>query len=325
MTPLPLVTVLIPARNEAVDIEGCLRCVAAQDYPVNRIEVIVVDGASTDATAEIARQVLGRGGFASTAVFNNPTATTPSNLNVGLARATGDILCRVDARTRIEPHHVRTCVEVLSARPDVVVVGGAQVAVDRDGSARSRGIARALNNRYSMGGSAYRRATESTDTETVYLGAFRTAHLRAAGGWDERLPTNQDFELNRRLGRAGVVWFDARLRSGYVPRATVRDLWKQFRRFGEAKVGYWRTTGDPPRPRQLAALVAPLVAGVGMLLVGSWRSKVVAGVAGVVIVDELGSARRPAPPLVRLWSSVAVVAITGGWTVGAWRALVSRG
>jgi len=55
---LPLVTVLIPARDEEADIERCLRAVLAQDYPHDRIEVVLVDGGSVDRTMEVATGVL---------------------------------------------------------------------------------------------------------------------------------------------------------------------------------------------------------------------------------------------------------------------------
>ena len=50
----PLVSVIIPALNEAGDIAGCIEAIGAQDYPTSAIEVILVDGASTDETVESA-------------------------------------------------------------------------------------------------------------------------------------------------------------------------------------------------------------------------------------------------------------------------------
>ena len=143
-----------------------------------------------------------------------------------------------------------------------MVTGGAQVAIAVDDSARSVGIARALNNKYAMGGSRYRSGADSGPCDTVYLGAFRTAQLRSAGGWDEYFETNQDFELNRRLGRAGVVWFDSRLEVGYVPRQTITALWRQYHRFGRWKVRYWRRTGDRPQRRQLVPMIVTPVAAL---------------------------------------------------------------
>ena len=319
----PLVTVLIPARDEAASIDRCLDHVLAQTWPADRLEVLVVDGGSGDGTGERAAARLEGAGLHRWAVLDNPVGRTPSNLNRGLAEATGDVLCRVDARSLVPPDYVACCVEVLADRPDVVVTGGAQVAEARDDGPVAVGIARALNNRWGMGGSRYRSGAASGPAETVYLGAFRTAQLRAAGGWDERYHTNQDFELNRRLGRQGVVWVDARLAVGYLPRPDLAGLWRQYRRFGSWKVRYWRDSGDPPQGRQRLLLAAPPVAGV---LGAAWvlrrhplRRAVVAGAlggAGLLAVDAAGTSGPPGGPAARAVAAAATVVVGLGWWTG---------
>ena len=192
----PLVTVLIPAMNEERWIAECLVSVVAQDYPHHQVEiVVVVDGASTDATDRVARETLEPTDLSRVEVLRNPSGGTPSNLNAGLTVARGEILCRVDARSRIPADYVRRCVAVLTTRSEVAVVGGAQVAIASREGGLGDGIARALNNRYGMGWSRYRRGAESGPADTVYLGSFRTSELRSAGGWSLAFPTNQDFEL----------------------------------------------------------------------------------------------------------------------------------
>lgn len=330
MSEAPFVTVLVPARNEQTDIERCLQAVLDQDHPHDRMEVIVVDGGSSDTTAAIAGRVLEEGDVTGR-VLANPVGTTPSNLNAGLAAASGDVVCRVDARSLIPPSYVRTCAQLLLARSDVVVTGGAQVAVAADGSVSSRGIARALNNRFTMGGARYRSSRSSGPTDTVYLGAFRTADLRAVGGWDERMLTNQDFELNRRLGRRGVVWFDASLAVEYVPRRTLRALGQQYLRFGEWKVEYWRSSGDRPRPRQIVSLVVPLavVSLIAATVAGSQRrlrdavTGGAGGAAGMVLLDHLG-AREAASAAVRAMACVASVTLGTAWVAGVARGLLRR-
>lgn len=327
MSAHPMVSVVVPARNEASDIEACLDCIDAQDYPHDRMEVVIVDGASMDGTAAAAEAALVGHDYAHVAVLPNREATTPSNLNVGLRYATGQIICRVDARTRIEPHYVRECVAVLTEHPEVAVVGGAQRAIPRDASWRSVGIARALNNRYSMGGSAYRRATTSGPSDTVYLGAFRRSDLLAVHGWDERMLSNQDFDLNRRLAADGTVWFDADLQSGYVPRATFRDLWRQYVRFGRAKVIYWRTTGDRPQPRQRALLALPVV-GVLVLALAGVRGRALpvaaVGAAGLLGIEVIGTDERRGGPRAHVAGVAAMLCVGAGWTVGAWREALQR-
>jgi glycosyltransferase involved in cell wall biosynthesis len=324
---VPLVTVIVPARDEAEDIEDCLRAIAGQDYPVNHLEVIVVDGCSTDGTADAARRALSRWGFASSAVVSNPTATASSNLNVGLARASGELICRVDARTRIQKHYVRTCVDLLTSRPEVAVVGGAQVAVARDGRAVSVGIARALNNRWSMGGSPYRRATASGPSDTVYLGSFRRAELVEEGGWDETLVSNQDFDLNRRMGKRGLVWFEASLRSGYLPRRSVGLLWRQYLRFGRAKVAYWRQTGERPEPRQWILLLGPPAAIAGSAAVAAAAGRSPVRALGLLATAALGAAAVEAKgarePEGGLASHACAVVAMGVVSAGWWWGVVS--
>lgn len=324
------VTVVVPARNEEADLGACLDAVLAQDLPGHRLEVLVVDGGSTDRTRAVAEDRLAGADLARWVVVPNPVGTTPSNLNRGLAEATGAVLCRVDARSRIPADYVRRCAELLTRRPELAVVGGAQVAVPAGDGWEAVAIARALNNRFGMGGSRYRRGAASGPSDTVYLGAFRTEDLRGVGGWDERLGTNQDFDLNRRLAARGTVWFEADLDVAYVPRARLGALWSQYRRFGRGKVRYWELTGDRPNPRQVVLLVAPVAAAAvlaGALVRASWRQRlalVVAGLGAGVVVEGAGTAGPPAPPATRAVAVVASGVVAVGWLSGVWGAVAGR-
>ena len=317
-----IVSVLIPTRNEARHIGACIAAIAAQDFPLDRLEVVVVDGCSLDGTADAAARALAGHGFARTEVIANPEGTTPSNLNAGLAAVRGTYVCRVDARSLVPPDYVRRCTAVLASRSEVVVVGGSQRAVPPHRGAVGVGIARALNNRWAMGFSRYRRGAPSGPSETVYLGAFRTADLRAAGGWSLDFPTNQDFELNRRLGRTGVVWFEAGLDVGYVPRESIGALFAQYRRFGRWKAWYWRRTGDGPQPRQLVVLGLPgPVLGVALLAVLRWPRRRVAvvvalGTATLGAVEAIGSDGPSAGTAGHGAAVVAMLATATGWLSG---------
>lgn len=331
MTDVPFVTVLVPVRNEVADIATSLRAVLAQDHPHERMEVLLVDGGSTDGTVARATELLATGDVA-WRVIDNPVGTTPSNLNAGLAVASGDVICRVDARSFVPPDYVRLCSELLADRPDVIVTGGAQVAIPPDSARRSTGIARALNNRYLMGGSRYRSGAPSGPADTVYLGAFRTEELRAVGGWDEAMLTNQDYELNRRLGQQGIVWFDDRLHAQYVPRRTFIDLWRQYHRFGRWKVRYWRHSNDAPQTRQrvrLAVAATGLVATLAIVSSGVHRSRRLCGLTvaamSALLAVEHGGTKAPEPRglLDRLSGVVAMCAVGGGWCVGIVREVVS--
>jgi hypothetical protein len=226
-------------------------------------------------------------------------------------------VARVDARSRIPSHYVATCVTVMAADERVGVVGGAQVASPRSDRVVDRGIARALRNRWATGLSRYRRATTSGPSDTVWMGFFRTEELRALGGWSEAVALNEDYELNKRYrDRGRKVWFAADLRSGYLPRASLRLLGRQYFLFGRVK-GLWWARGDRPSPRQVALLAVP-VAAAGAAW-GGWR-RFGPGSLLVLPVALLGlegaGADEPADLRSHLASAAAIAVLSGSWWVG---------
>ncbi len=319
MSARPTVTVLIPCLEEEGSIESCLEAVLGQDYPQTELEVIVIDGGSSDRTVHVAKERLASSSVARWEVVENPAGSTPSNLNAGLSASGGTYVCRVDARSIIPTDYVSTCLELL-ADPEKAVVGGRQVALPPRPGAVGDGIARALNNPWGMGFSRYRRGSVSGAADTVYLGFFRAAQLRVVGGWDPVFATNQDFELNRRLSSLGLVWFDDRLEVGYVPRPTLRTLFHQYRRFGCWKVRYWRQTGDRPRPRQVALLAIPAAGAMGLVALMPLVKRHPLSVLSAVVLGALALDSRTAGPrsgmLGRIAAVAALASTTTGWLSG---------
>ena len=124
----PLVSVIIPARDEAANIERCLRSVLATTWP--RLEVIVVDDHSGDATAAIA------GGIAATdaraRVIGAPDLPTgwfgkPWACKSGARAARGEILCFTDADTVHAPDLLARTVNAMGSRgAAMLTVAGTQ-------------------------------------------------------------------------------------------------------------------------------------------------------------------------------------------------------
>ena len=323
----PLVTVMIPAKTESSAISDALDAVIGQTYPMSKVEVVVVVGGATDDTCEIASKVLAESDVARWAVLDNPGGTTPSNLNRGLAWAEGDVIVRVDARSLIPDDYIEKCVDALSIGSRSVV-GGSQVAVERSEHWRDRAIARALNHRFAMGGSRYRRVgARSGPADTVYLGVFQREQLREAGGWNEEFTTNQDFELNRRMASFGAVWFEANLPVSYLPRSSHREIAQQYHRFGRWKARYWRSTCDRPRPRQIVLVAAPAagfatgLAFVGVASVSMLAATPAIGGAICLGIDAAGGERGTVPVGVRLAAGATNVLIGASWWSGVARGL----
>src|ERR1044071_1664903 len=96
----PLVSVILPIRNEAQYIARSLGAVLAQDYPADRMEVMVVDGMSIAGTREIVESM--RAGSTRVHLIDNARRIAPTALNAAIARARGEILIRVDGHCEIE-------------------------------------------------------------------------------------------------------------------------------------------------------------------------------------------------------------------------------
>ncbi|MDP9442647.1 MAG: glycosyltransferase [Actinomycetota bacterium] len=319
MTDLPLVTIVIPVRNEEDAVEGCIRAIASQTYPREEIELIMSDGLSDDHTVALAEATANAVGLRFRLV-TNANCGISSGLNAALATARGEVVVRVDARARIQPTHVSDCVETLIARPEVGVVGGRQIALPRSDRTIDVGIARALRNRYATGLARYRSSTRSGATDTVWMGTFRRDDLRRLGGWDEKLELNEDYDLNRRYRLAGwLVWFDSRLSSGYLPRRDLASLALQHYRFGRAKGRLWARGDGGIVPRHVFLVAAPPLALVAVV-VGSRRFGAVRAMAATAaipfLVDAVGEQGPRANLQCRAVSSVAMSIVGSSWWAG---------
>lgn len=309
------ITVIVPARNEAADLVKCLQALANQDLDHCEYEVLVVDGDSSDGTATLAADLLATFGLRG-GVLANPDGSTPTSLNIGLAAARGRIVSRVDARSVVPRHYLRTCRARLDEDPNRSVVGGAQVPVDDRSGLVARSIARALGNQLTTGLARYRRGATSGPTDTVYLGSFRRDELRDAGGWNPRFRTNQDYELNRRMADRGVVWFEASLPVGYIPRSSLGALAVQYRRFGRWKAAIWLETDQRPTTRHQLLLAAPPLAATAGLAALRWRPRLtLVAVLGALVAIDRGAAR-PAPVPERIGGVVAALVSSACWWAG---------
>ena len=220
----PLVTVVVPCRNEARSIGPCLRSVLAQDYPRASIEVLVVDGMSTDGTRATVAHIAAED--SRVRLLDNPPGTTPAALNTGIRAGRGRYIVRVDAHTTIEPDYVRVCVERLEAT-GADNVGGLMRATGEGyvGGA----IALAHHSRFGLGGGRFHHATQEEEADTAYMGAFRRDVFDRVGLFNEELLRGQDIEMNYRIRQAGgKVLLTPALRSSYRNRATLHGLWRQY-------------------------------------------------------------------------------------------------
>lgn len=230
--PLPFVTLTIPCFNEERHIAACIDDVFAQDYPVDRLEVLVGDGMSTDRTREILADLARRGG-GRLRVIDNPKRLQAAAMNAMIAEARGDVIIRMDVHARYAKDFVRQCVAVLE-ETGAENVGGAARPLSE--SWFQRAVCAALESKLAVGGSAYRHPDSEGFTDTVFPGAFPRRVFDVVGTFDANAITNEDAEFNQRiLAAGGKVYVSRRIIVHYFPRDSFSGLAKQYFKYGKGR------------------------------------------------------------------------------------------
>lgn len=248
----PFVTIIMPIRNEAIYIARSLESILKQDYPPYKIEIIIVDGMSTDDTRRVIWNTVDAYQLALPAIsiLDNPAKIVPTALNIGLQHAQGNVIIRVDGHCEIAHDYVQRCVEILQAT-DANCVGGPMTTTGETPIARA--IALAQSSFFGVGGVAFRTGRrEPGYVDTLAFGAYRRETFNWVGMFDEELVRNQDDEFNFRLTQAGgKIWLDPSIKSTYFSRATLRGLWRQYYQYGFFKVRIIQKHGRVPSWRHL--------------------------------------------------------------------------
>ena len=324
MTPPELVSVIMPVINEERHLRSAVERILQQDYP-GPLEVVIAVGPSKDRTLDIANALAAE--HANVHVVPNPTGRTPAGLNAAIARASGEVVVRVDGHAMIPGDYVRTAVTTIH-RTNADNVGGIMAA---EGTTDFEcAVARAMTSRFGVGGAAFHVGGDAGPALTVYLGSFRRAALERVGGYDESMERAQDWEMNLRIRQTGgIVWFTPDMRVTYRPRPTVRALARQYHDYGRWRREVARRHPDTVSLRYLAApvMVVGVVLGLalGVLgLVAGWGWIAALGLAapiGYLAVDLFASAvsalRHPRLPLrAAAWLPIVYPAMHWPWGIG---------
>ena len=126
----PTVSVIVPAFDAERFLGEALDGVLAQDYPADRVEVIVVDDGSTDATPQIAARYAAADDRIR--VVHRPNGGQVAATNTALEHATGELIALLDADDVWVRDKLRHSVAVLEARPEVGLVYGDMTVIDAE-------------------------------------------------------------------------------------------------------------------------------------------------------------------------------------------------
>ncbi|MFC1678602.1 glycosyltransferase family 2 protein [Elusimicrobiota bacterium] len=227
---MPSVSIVIPCRNEEAFIGSCLESVTQMEYPKDRLEILVVDGMSQDRTPEILRTYAN--GHPHIILLQNPKKIVPAAMNIGIRRAGGEFIIRLDAHSSYPRHYVTTCIRHLR-RTGADIVGGWVRTTPGAETLMAESIALATSHPFGVGNSSFRTSSKGGFVDTVPFGAYRRDLVDKVGLYDERLPRNQDNELcSRVLQHGGKIYLASDLEIRYFNQATLSGLLSQASRTG---------------------------------------------------------------------------------------------
>lgn len=311
----PVVSVVIPMLDERGYIERCLEGFSRQTYPLDRLDLVIVDGGSTDGSRIIADAWAARHPWVR--VVENPRKKASAAFNIGIGAAGGDIVCLFSAHGEPDPTYVERSVEVLR-ETGAAGVGGAYRHEGLDPVSNAIGLA--MVSPFGMA-SPHRLARSRRDVDTISHPAYERAALLAVGVFDESLQRNSDYEMNYRLRAAGYrLVFDPSIGSLYRPRPSLRALAKQFWWYGRWKArvvdrhpGSLQLRHTVPPAAVAGAIVAPAASrfGVGRRVLG------LAGLAYAAIISAAVITARPRQYSADPWTMATAIPIMhGAWGAG---------
>ena len=314
----PLVSFVVPVRNDAARLETCLRSIVTNGHGSKRIEIIVVDNGSTDGSAAVARRF---GAEVVTVEHGRVSALR----NQGASRARADVLAFIDADNEIAAGWVYTALECLRL-PNTAVVGALyQAPVDGTWVQRAYG---------------HLRGAPAGQHETDWLGSGNLAVSRTAfesvGGFDTALETCEDVEFCHRIRACGLrIVSDARLKSiHHGDPKTLAEVFSSERWRGRdnLRVSFRRPITWSGLPSAVLPVVQGVSLGVGIAgvvaaFVSPWLGLLLIAAAllsfmGTTTLRVMRAARRSGPR--KTVNTPAAFVVASVFDVARALALVSR-
>lgn len=196
-----MLSVICPIYNEEKYIAKCIESLLLQDYPKDNLEILFVDGMSTDKTREIVSRYTAKYPFIK--LLDNPKKIVPYAMNTGIKASSGDVIMRLDAHATYENNYFTALVAALK-KYDADNVGAVCRTDVLNKTPKTLAIREVLSNKFGVGNSTFRTGIMGAqEVETVPFGCWKREVFEKYGLYDTRLVRNQDIELNKRIVRGG--------------------------------------------------------------------------------------------------------------------------
>lgn len=248
----PSITVIIPTLNAEKFILNTLAQLAEQDYPADLLEILVVDGGSTDNTLAQVNRVIPTARIPIT-LLHNPKNFTSAARNIGIQRARGDYLLFIDAHVFIPSRHL------IRAMANTAIEKGAQIL------ARPRPLITPCAGKIAaaiaglgtspMGRSCEPRLDSHFEgwVSPLSVGVMYCRSLfERYGLFDENFDAAEDVEFNYRLEQQGLQAFiSPRFAVHHYSKNNLTGLFHQMTRYGHGRINFLRKHPERSHPEIL--------------------------------------------------------------------------
>ena len=289
MEQFPKITVVIPIRNEAGFITQTIRFLQEQDYPKDRVEIIVVDGYSTDGSTEMVQKIAAEDPRVKW--YGNPVQRSSAGRNTGAKVGSGDIITYVDGHTYIDNNQLLKNIARLLDEKDVSVLSRPQFLETPDNTTFQKAVAFVRKSALGHGLDSTIYTAEDKYVNPASSGAtYKREVFEKVGYFDERYDASEDYEFNYRVAQAGYRAFTSlKLAVYYYPRNTLGALFKQMARYGTGRFRLFRKHPETLGPGTLApvAFLFGLVALPSLSFWSSWFGWAFVGMYGFYLLAIL--------------------------------------
>lgn len=232
---LPFISILIPCHNEALFLQQCIDSVINGDYPHHRMEILIIDGLSSDSTPQIAEEIIHANADLSIRLLQNPGKIYPAAVNTGYSKASGEFIVILGAHAVYHDKYLTSCVQT-ALQYNADNTGGILITEGLNTSSVGKAISNVLSSRFGVGNSVFRTGTDKvTEVDTVFGGCYRRKVFENIGLFNEKLISTSDMDFNVRLKKAGgLIMLNPDIRATYF----TRNSFSKFIR-NNFRNGYW--------------------------------------------------------------------------------------
>jgi succinoglycan biosynthesis protein ExoA len=235
-------SVIIPVRNEEKFIAETLLALANQDYPHDRVEILVIDGMSTDNTREEIVNFMQNHPDITVRLLENPGLLSSRARNIGVKEAKGSLIAVIDAHVYIPDEKLLKSMEKLREKTGAKCLSRpAPLTVpDIKNNSTAYWIALARKSWLGHSQSTYIYSDYEGFVDPVSSGfAYAREVFKQVGYFDESFDAAEDVEFHHRLKKAGILAYTSpRFLIYSYPRESLTELFKQQTRYGEGRARF---------------------------------------------------------------------------------------